>query len=256
MSKGVKILIIVVVFLVVAVVGAWLSMDYAAKRGIEYSSTRSLGVETKLQAVWIKPFSSSVTLKGLQIANPPGYAAEHMLDLDQASLTCRIPTLLKKEVVVDQILLDGTNLNVEVKGVPPKTNFGQVMDQIKKNRPAPEQRQAEKQYKIGLIHITNTKVNVRVEGRTADGKDGATITLPPIELHDVKNADGSPVILADVVSLVFAEMGRSVVAEAKGAIPGDALSDIGKSLEKIPEELKKPGLFKGLFGKKKEQGSE
>jgi len=231
-KKALKVLIIVVLALVVAVIGALLAMDTIARKGIEAGATKALGVQTRVGAVHISLLRSNVTLTGLQIANPPGYKGDTMMSLKMGSVTASVPSLLSKVVVVDAIILDAPEVNLESKGIPPKTNLGEVVDTMNASPPKPEEKQAQKQYRIGLIRISDTKVHVS----SAAGK--AEVVLPLIELKDVNNSDGSPVVLADVLSKMLRAMAESV------------LKNVGaQGVLEIPKELEKP--FKALPGLRK-----
>ena len=245
MTKASKVVLIVVALIVIAVAAVWLGMDYAAKKGVEAGSTAVLGVDTRVDSVSIKPLSSTVGMRGLRIANPEGYKTDRMLALSSGTVRCNIPSLLSNEVVVHEIDLDSPEVTVEMKGFPPKTNLGEVMDRIKANQPSPGQKQEQKHYKVDLIRVTNTQV------RFATGNGGTKdITLPDIELRDVQNTDGTPVVLADIVGQVLTAMAQSIAAQGKGMIPDDALGEMGKSIDSAAGALKKGAgdVQKGLEG--------
>ena len=244
MKTASKVLLVILALIVIAVAAVWLGMDYAAKRGVESRSTAVLGVRTDIGSVSIKPFSSTVGMRGLQVANPEGYKTDRMIALGSGSVRCDIPSLLSNEVLIHEIDLDSPELTVEVKGFPPKTNIGEVMDRLKANQPPPGQKQEQKRYKVELIRITNTKVRFSA----GNGGDTKEAVLPNIELRDIKNADGTPVVLADIVSQIFMAMAESTVANAKGVIPDNALGDIGKSIDSAAEAFKKGDIRKGLEG--------
>ena len=244
MSKASKVVLIVLALIVIAVAAVWLGMDYAAKKGVEGGATSVLGVKTDVDSVTIMPFSSTVGMRGLRIANPEGYKTDRMLALNSGTVRCDIPSLLSNEVVVHEIDLDSPEVTVEMKGFPPKTNLGEVMDRLKANQPAPGERQEQKHYKVELIRVTNTQV------RFYTGKGTKDATLPNIELRDIKNTDGTPVVLADIVSQVLTAMAQSIATQAKGVIPDDALGEMGKSIDSASGALKKGtgDIQKGLEG--------
>lgn len=252
MSKMLKALIVLVAIVFVLVGVTLLFMDYAAKQGIQMGATAALGVDTSVDAVSIKVLQSRVTIEGLQISNPEGYKTEHLLTLALGTVSCDIPSLLSDEVWVKEIILDEPELTIELRaGVPPRSNLGELLDNLQSTQPTPEEKQEQKHYKIELLRVTNTRVHFH----TLDGKTIDTV-LPDIELRDIKNADGSPVIFADVLGQILARMSSSALEQSKGIVPKEFRSALGNTLGSakslIARSTEKPeGLFEGIFGKKK-----
>jgi len=252
MSKMMKALIVIVAIVFVVLGVALLVMDYAAKHGIEMAAAAALGVDTSVEAVSIKVLQSSVSIEGLQISNPKGYKSVRLLALGSGTVSCDVPTLLSDEVRVKEIILDEPDVTIEMKpGVPPKSNIGELLDNLDSGQPTPEEKQKQKHFKIDLIRVTNTRVRFHtLDGKTAD------VVLPEIEMRDVKNADGTPVVFADVLGQILARIGASSLEQAKGVVPKEFRSAYGKTLGSAKSLIArgtdaKPGLFGDIFGKKK-----
>ena len=237
-----RIVIVAVVLLVVGVVAVWLGANYAAKKGVEVGGTAALGVETGVRSVSIGWLSSSVGINGLKVASPPGYQTDRLLSLGDGKVACSVSSLLGDEVEVKEIVLDQPELTIEVKaGIPPKSNLGDLLASLKSVEAAPEPQKAaaQKRFKVGLIRITKTKVRFHlIGGKTAD------LVLPTIELKDVKNADGTPLMLADIFRQVLASMAVSVGKSAGGIVPDDLLKGLGDTAAMAQQFLDKG--FKGI----------
>jgi len=255
MKRLPKALIVIIVLLLVVAAAALLGMDYAAKRGIEVGATSALGVDTTLDSVSIKLLRGNLAIAGLQIANPEGYDTDRLMALQSGSVRCDIPSLLTKEARINEIILDAPELTVEVKsGLPPKSNVGELLDKLKSDEPPPEEKERQKQFRIDLVRVTNTKVHFHTPvGETVD------VALPDIELRDVKNADGSPVVMADVLAQILARMSSSAFEEAKGEIPDEFRAAFGKTLKsaealiaRVPQAIPEgEGPLKDIFGREK-----
>jgi len=242
MGKLFKLTLIVGVVILVLGGLALLSIDLVAKKGIETGGTAALGVHTSVQTVSIRLFDGIVGITGLQIDNPEGYDTEYLVRLGSSVMEANLGTLLSRVFVVDQILIDGPQMSLEMKGlVPPRSNLGDVLDNLQAAREElpPEQKEKEKQFKIGLLRITNAKVRLEsVEGERTE------VTLPTIELRDVKNTDGSPVVLADVLGIVLASMAEASVEH--GGVPRGFSSALNKSLKSRRRMLtEKPSYLPG-----------
>jgi len=231
MKKLMWVVLVLLAVIVVAVVAGWLFMDKAVKKGIEVGGTAALGVDTKVDSVSIGVLSSKVGLKGFQIGNPEGYHTDRLMALGEGNVACQISSLLGDEVVVNEILIDQPELTLELKpGLPPKSNIGDLLKKLQSDKEAPpekEEAESQKTFRVDLIRITGTKVRFHLlAGKTAD------LVLPDIELKDVKNADGTPLMLADVFGQVLASMGTSAVSKAQldGLVPAELLAGFSDGL--------------------------
>ena len=221
-----RILIVVVVLVVIGALAAYFGGNYAAKKGVEVGGTAALGVDTKIDSVSIGWFSSTVGMRGLSVGNPEGYKTDRLMALGEGKVSCNIGSLMSDEVQVSEILIDQPELTVELKmGLPPKSNLGDLLSSLKGGEaaePAEEEGAAsEKKFKVDLIRINKTKVRFHmIGGKTAD------FVLPDIEMKDLKNADGTPLMLADIFRQVLASMAVSVAKNGKG-VPGNILGQFG-----------------------------
>jgi len=230
-----RILIVVVVLVVIAAVAIYFGGNYAAKKGVEVGGTAALGVDTKLDSVSIGWFSSTVGMRGLSVGNPEGYKTDRLMALGEGKVSCSIGSLMSDEVQVSEILIDQPELTVELKmGLPPKSNLGDLLSSLtggEAAEPAGAETAADKKFKVDLIRINKTKVRFHmVGGKTAD------FVLPDIEMKDLKNADGTPLMLADIFRQVLASMAVSVAKNGKG-VPGNILGQFGDTTAMAKEFL-------------------
>lgn len=265
-----RVALVVVILLVVLVVAVWLGGNAMARKGVEVGASKALGVPTTLDGVSIGWLTSSVGIRGLKVGNPEGYSADRLIALGRASVACKVTSLLTDTVEVGEIVVDGPELTVELKpGIPPRSNLGDLLASLKPKGTAAEEQPEEeaegKKFKIGLIKVTNTRVRFQLPGGNAK-----ELKLPDIELRDVQNADGTPVMLADIFRQVLASMATSVSKTGKGVLPDDILKDfgsttaiahklLGRGVQEVQKKLGKEaagkvgGLLKGILGKDKKK---
>ena len=231
MKKWIKRIVVVVALLVVAAgVALWLGLDYFAKKGLEAGGTAALGVETTVDSVNVGLVSSSVTLNDLRIANPEGYKTDKLFKLMRGKLACNVPSFFGSHSVIDLIQIDSPDFAFEMRaGLPPKTNIGDLiakLDSDKEERKAePAKREGEKTFEIKRIRITDAKVRFHLlAGKTAD------IPLGDIEIDNLTNDDGTPLILADVLRQLFANVAARTFEKGKGVLPDDILQGFGATL--------------------------
>ncbi len=245
--KLIKRLILGVILLVIlAGVGLWFWGDAAAKAGVEAGGTAALGTKTTVSKVKIGWLSSSVDLHELAIANPEGYQTGSLMALGHGRVACDVGSFLSDEVVIRELILDMPELTIEFKGglMNLTSNLGDVFSSGEEEEPATEEPEAEGEgtrFRLDLLRISDARVRIHLlGGKTVDA------TLPTIEMKDVKNSDGSLLLMSDIFLQVLAAMGKSVTTNVKGlpaevlkVLDGDILASgikfgeeaIGKTLE-------------------------
>ncbi|NQT52330.1 AsmA family protein, partial [bacterium] len=234
MKKWIKrIVILLVVVVVAAIVGVVLFVDQAAKAGIEAGGSSALGVKTQVDKVSVGLLSSSVTIKQLRIGNPEGYKTDHLLTLGRGKLACSVRSFFGNEPHIREITLEQPELTIELryKNLVPKSNIGDLISSLdsgkKARQEAPKEKapEGQKTFRIDHIRIVGTKVRFHLlAGKTAD------VTLPDIELKELKNRDGTPLLLADIFRQVLSSMSVSAFKKAKGIVPDDLLKGFGTTL--------------------------
>ncbi len=258
--------------LVAGAVAAALALNSLAKAALEKGATAALGSKTTVGRLDLRLFGGSLQLEGLDVSNPKGFPEASLFRLASAQVVLDIPSLLSNTVEVREIVLNGPVLDLYQKGLD--TNLAVVLKNARAKGPSgghkPEQPTAGtaaakpgKGFKIGLIKITNARLEYRLPGASS-----VKLDLPDIELKNLSDKNGQPLLLADVFSQILKSM-----AAAAGRLPGnlappaikDALSPVvsgtGKGVEKslkiAGEALKETGksikgvgnLFKN-FGEK------
>jgi hypothetical protein len=237
MKKLKWLLLALVVVLIAAAVGAVLTIDAMARKGVEVGGTRALGVETTCEGAHVGLLSSTVGLEGLTIANPEGYQTDRLAALGSGTVRCRVLSLLGDEAHVHEIRIDSPELTLELKpSLALKNNLGDLLANLKSDGEAPEAETTAKAktFKVDRIHITNAKVRFHlIGGKTAD------VTVPDIALTDVRNADGTPLMLADIFGQTLAAIGTSGIhrAKAKGVVPAELLAGFTGTLASAQELL-------------------
>ncbi len=264
-GKALKsILIVVVVILLVLVAAFFLIGDQLIKVGIEKGGSAALGVPVKVSGIHLSVLWGVVTIDNLQVANPPGYKNEYMLELGHGKIEVDISSLLSNTVRIKEIDLDRISLAIEQKGL--SSNVKELLAGMKtKTKPAEPQKPVEepkgpgKKLIVDQLDITNTEAKlVTTMGVSA----GANVRLSPIRMSNL--GTDKPLSVAELTSRVFLAIIDGVTRQGAGLLPQDIVNgmegELGKIMDlgsdggqKIIEEGSKviEGI-KGLF-KPKEQ---
>ncbi|MFP6563068.1 MAG: hypothetical protein VCC68_01145 [Myxococcota bacterium] len=120
------------VALVVLVLYLLTNLDAIVKREIERYGTRITGTTVSIESVEISPTSGDGTIRGLRIANPPGFAAGSAFELEEIQLKIDPSTLTGNPVVVEKVIVVSPKLHYAMNGLG-KSNVGSILDNVKRS---------------------------------------------------------------------------------------------------------------------------
>lgn len=242
---------ILVVLLIALVATVHLWIDPVAKHAIEVAGTSALGVTTTLDEINIHVFRGEATLRGLNIANPPGYEAEHFLDLGHGSVAVSLKSLGSDTVNVPTLLIEDLHVNLE------KNKDGYNYEKILKNlesEPAPEEQKDAGPGKSFLIReVVIRNVAVRYDVNLAVTAPTVRVTIAEKRYENV--GQDHKVTLSEVMGILLKSVLRSI-AEAGGDLPGDVVQGLGKGVGAVGKTVGKAatGAAKGVGGAAKGVG--
>jgi len=249
--KMVKMVVIgMVVLVILVVVVGWLMMNGLVRKGVEVGATGALGVKTTLASASVHPFGGSVTLSGLNIANPEGFTENDLLTREKGTVKVRMGSLMSKTVEVEDILIEKPVLTIESKGLGQKTNISTVMDGMGKGEKKEAAQKEGKGIKIKHIMIKGAVAKFVI------GKgDPLEVPLSDIEMTDLGTGESNGVKLGMVAMAILTQVtaqaalqsggkvSEAVLGEMKGAVNGakGAVEGLAKALPKL-EDIKLPDV--------------
>jgi len=206
------------------------------KVGVEKGGSAALGVPVKVGSVHLSVLRGMVTIDGLQVANPPGYKNEYLLELGSGKVEVSLGSLLKDTIHVREISLDGTKLAIEQKGL--SSNIKDLLNAMPKGKPEeapkPEAKPAEKtpgkKLVVDKLEITNTEAKLAV---VIGGGAGVNLKIAPIKMENL-GAD-RPMSIAELTSKIFLALIQGVAQQGAGLLPDDVVSGMKGGLNKITE---------------------
>jgi hypothetical protein len=200
----------------------WWRLDALAERMIERGATARLGVETEVRGLLLRPLSGVLTLRGLRVANPPGFAGD-FLDVDRARGELDVATLRSEVVEVPRIVLTGVVLALEE--TPAGSNYDAILEHLA--RGAEHEAAAEgPSVRVHELLIEDVVAHVRLAPATPP----ITLAIPEIRLTALGGPGGASAgqITAHVVRAILV----AVATEAPGvplALAGRLLTGLGLS---------------------------
>ncbi len=239
---GIPILLILVVLL---------RLDSIVRMGVQVGGTRALGVQTRLDSANVSLWGRSISLRGLDVANPKGFTNPSFLKADLISVSAEVGALRKKEIHLYLVTLDGPEITYEF--AKPKTNLATLMDNLKGNGegPKPAQEKGEPvKLKIDRFTLSNAKVHLVVYGKPFD------VSLGTVVINNLDDGHGNAIPTDQVLDRVLAKLADNMTDVVKGLpdrVAKDILPGLKKEASDLPDNLKKTGEglgseIKKLFG--------
>ena len=271
-----RIILAVLLFLVVCLVVAALTINSIAKAAVEKGGTYALGVPTSVDSISLSILRGRMKINGLRVANPEGFTSEHLMDSGLFHVELDPGSVLTDTVHIPIFTLDGLDVNIEQ--TLAGSNVSKILENLKRldtgdaDEKKPKDKGEGKKFKIDRIVIKNVVAHFHMLGGLAPGP--ITVKVPKIELTDVGSDDPDGVVVAELIRQIVPAILEGIVENAKGIIDADFLNDIGGELGNLAEGAQKlvedvgteaqgiiegagktleeaAGALEGIFGKKK-----
>jgi hypothetical protein len=206
-----------------ALAALWWRLDALAERMIERGASEQLGVATEIQSLLLRPISGILSLRGLSIANPPGYAGS-FLQVERARGEFDVATLRSEVIEVREISLSGVEVTLEeVRG---GSNYDAIVSRLGASEPSESGAGAAgPSVRVRDLWVRKITAHVRVAPAPP-----LVLEIPEIHLQSLGGPGGasSGQITAEVVRAIL----TSVATEAPGvplAVAGRLLTGLGLS---------------------------
>lgn len=215
----------VLVVLIIAAVVLVFCLDGIIRRTVQSQATTSLKLQTTLDKASISLVGGHVSLAGLSIGSPEGFAAPEMFALKEVAVTVSYSQLTGQPIHISQIVVDGPRLVVEQKNG--QLNVKAAMDAM------PKGESSTMRLIIDDLQVKDTTVVFRPGLPLL--KPEYTFVLPSISLKNVGNGDGANngAAIKDVVKLVLASLTQKMQESGQLQLPGlgSLLSMNGQQLQ-------------------------
>ena len=182
-----KIIIGFVVILLIAAAGAAVylmqNLDGIVKNMVEEVGTETAMTQVRLKDVKVNLAEGSALLRGLTVANPPGYSSEPLLTLDTILVTIDTGSLTGPVYVIKGINIDGVHVLAEQKGTT--TNIQTFMDGMEASEGSSEggstgADEPDIKLSIGQIDFSDATMELR-----SDQIESQSVELKTLQIRNV-----------------------------------------------------------------------
>jgi hypothetical protein len=242
MTRTRLILAILAGLLVLAVVGVLVlvrNLDSLVARAVERHGSAVAGTTVRVQEVEIGLRAGTGVMRGLTVANPPGFSpqpiftfADILVNLDTDTLTDEVP-------VIEQIRILAPTFHLEV-DAQARSNLEAIRDNLRRHSAA-RQRQPEKTEPVRLLirQLLITEGS-GVLDLTAVGGGRHQATLPAITLNDLGGERGlTPEAFSEAVltALIEALQQSALRQEIEKGVRGRLEEEAGRLRQRLEREI-------------------
>lgn len=203
--------------LLLAFLAAGFFLDRIATAAANRMLAASFTVPARADSVGVRLLAGTVVVKGLRIANPPGFAHREFLELRRGEMDVRLGSLRTDEIVVDRIRAEGLTVRLEKSGGRENT------EEIFPRKPGKARKEeAGKRLRVRRLLLEKTTVSFPVLGREKE------MAAQRVEI-DEPTGRGKGALVSDVIGQVVAESIRATAGESAGRAFLDPLAGLGGS---------------------------
>jgi hypothetical protein len=229
---------IVIGVLLIVVVGTVVYIAQNAnsliENAIEDLGSKALGTAVRVASVDVSLTEGRGTIKGLEIANPPGYDGPYLMQLDEIAVFINLKELSTETVVLDKVVIDGARIAAIVKGKG-DSNLQTLIDNLESGSSAADDTDAggtETTVIIDQLDFTNAQATVDAVLLS----EQVEINVPDVHLSGVGRKEGGATA-AEVAAQLLEPVTAAVIAEAINS--GLNRKDLEESLkDKMFDKLK------------------
>lgn len=252
--KVLRILAVLSVLLLAAVVTAVFYLgsriDGIVEKAIETHGSELSGTAVEVASVNFSFKEGRGTIRGLTIANPPGFPPGDAFSLGEVTLRLDLSSVREDTLVVEEAVIRGPVVRTVVTSSG-ETNIGAIAKHVRESIP-PEEEKAEREpggeprLAIGSFIFEEGRIDADT---SAVGGDVKSVDLPPLRLEGLGGPAGaSPAVLGGEILLAYSE------AVLKAAARAGVRSYLEKEVEGLLDEgigEEGKGLIRSLLGGEK-----
>jgi hypothetical protein len=220
---------------VAGIVAAFFFLDTIGGKAIEAGCTKALGVETSVGLVRVGLLTGTFSVRGLRIANPPGFETDHFFTLGRLHFEVPPESLREETIVVRLLELD--NVDVSLETVDKKANYDVILDNLnrfsKTGSADPNAKKSADQDGEGgkglVIHEAVIRdIIARIDLGTVSGKaDRVEVEIPELRIHPNKNTGSAEVSVAQMTQVIVTAVLTGIAKNAPAALAKGLFQGLG-----------------------------
>jgi len=240
---GLLVAIIAIALLVVLL--AVNNINTLVKTAIEEVGTDTLNTAVTVDQVDIELLGGQLVLGGLSVANPEGFTAATIFQMDRIVVAVDLMSLLDSHVLVEQIVIDGAQINAEQKGN--RSNVTALLDSIEQSEDSSAEDSADEDKTVTetpgeslLISVNQFRLANSSATLLTEQWGEQALTLDELELNNIGGAKGvpPPELAQEVLRPVVKNLQKSVEHLLRAIMMEKAKERLLEKTDAITDKLK------------------
>ncbi len=254
-----KIFISIIVIILLAVAGVWLSLESIVKTAVNKFGSEVTGTEVKLGGFSFSPFKGTASVSGLTVANPANYKSPYLFDLGSIAVKVDVKSLTTDTIVIEEINIQKPIITYEMKSLT-QNNIKQIQENISKNTASTNKAEAKSDSsdeksasesaskKVIIKKVIIAGGEIKAETNLSEKSSALDVKLPEITLKDI-GGDKKGESIASSISKIFAK----ILNTASQTVVKSGLNDVKniakENLDNVVGDVKDKVKSFGIFGK-------
>lgn len=203
-------------FIALGYIGFAIMLNSAVKKGLEVAGPRVAGVETRVEAVRLSPFTGRGEATGLFVGNPEGYRAPSAIEVGRATISLKPTSVFSDKIIVRSVRLEAPIITLEAR--LDGNNLSQIVENITEAMGAGLESLSGEPARVEVRELVIADARVKL-GLSALGGKSMSLPLPEIRLEDLGSGPEG---------ITLGELAREILNEILGEIPGAAAGEVGR----------------------------
>jgi hypothetical protein len=215
---------------------AYLARNTIARSVVQSAASSILKVPVTIDAIDLDLFGGGVTVAGIAVGNPAGYAPPHALtakslvvrlDGDESSLRRLVVTRIALEGVDAWFMLDGT-----------RTNISDIVNGMSSAEAPADQKASGDGVEVFIRTLELRDIAVHVSERPDTKEVPVTARLSSVTATNISSRSAGSQLAGQIASKAFEATMGAIVTDMGGKMPAAIAKGVGDSLSKAGTVLK------------------
>lgn len=213
MGKFFKKLSFIVIILILI---AFFSLNWIAKKGLEYAGTEAAGVKVYIKSSEISFLNDTIKIDGILVENPGGYMSNYALDIKNVIININFSSLLSERISIDRVNIETPDIIYEKNG-DEQSNIKTILNNIKIFSQRYNNRQdSEKKRRLQIYDFIVTNGQINIKSKLIQER-GISTKLPDIHLKDIGRGEKGKTIY-EAINILLNSIDERIIDAVSGPI--------------------------------------
>ena len=237
MKRPTRIALTVIACIAGPLLVAYLSRNIIARGAVQSTASAMLQVPVTIESIDLDLFGADVTVTGIAVGNPKGYAPPHALTAKKLAVQLDAGASSLEKLVVTRIGIEGVDAWLLLDGT--RNNISDIVNGMSAaDAPANEKPAAAGGVEVLIRTLELRDIAVHVSERPDVADVPVTAKLASITATDVSSRSSGSKLAGQLASKAFEATMGAIVSDMGGRLPAAIAKGVGDSLSQAGTVLK------------------